>query len=58
MTYDVEIKQVNYDGIKKTLVNCYFVPESVVLALIEKYGNAGNCFDIVGLNIVKEKDDA
>lgn len=47
--YDVEIKQVNYDGNKKTLVSCCCVPESVVLSLIEKYGNAGNHIDIAGV---------
>lgn len=35
--------------LKKTLVSCCCVPESVVLALVEKYGNAGNCIDIAGV---------
>lgn len=47
--YDVDIKQVNYDGKEKTIVSCCCVPEPIVLALIEKYGNACNRVDIEGV---------
>lgn len=47
--YDVEIKRVDFDENKKTVVSCCCVPESIVLALIEKYGHLGNCIDIAGV---------